>query len=327
MLWTRKCLTNRRMGVSYQGMASQLAEKLSFVSGHDLSRAAKPVRINAGLSPCDAVLSTAARHLSLRRTLSKPRAGFCLGLIAALCLAPPMIMTLAAQTTQQAPPAPIQVPSAPPLAPPPVPPPAPPSVAPAFTVLLDAAHGGSDTGARLSQNLLEKDLTLDLSNRLRSMLAARGIQVTVTRNSDITLTADNRAAIANHTPFSACILIHATATGSGAHLYTSSLAPTSLQDFLPWQTAQSAYVTKSLKLLSDIDSAFAHAQIPVTLGRTSLQPMDSFACPTVAVEIAPLQSGGSNKPAPLIDSAYQRTILDALTAAVDEWRNEWRQQP
>ena len=236
-------------------------------------------------------------------------------------------MLLAAQATQQAPPAPMQVPSAPPLAAPVVPPPAPPSVAPAFTVLLDAAHGGSDTGARLSQNLLEKDLTLDLSNRLRSMLAARGIQVTVTRSSDVTLTADNRAAIANHTSFSACILIHATATGSGAHLYTSSLAPTSLQDFLPWQTAQSAYVTKSLKLLSDIDSAFAHAQVPVTLGRTSLQPMDSFACPAVAVEIAPLQSGGSTKPEVLTDSAYQRTILDALTAAMGEWRNEWRQQP
>lgn len=243
--------------------------------------------------------------------------------IFALCLVFPALLT--AQTAQT-PPAPIQVPTAPSAAPG-MPPPPPPSVAPAFTILLDAAHGGSDTGARLSPNLLEKNLTLDLSNHLRSMLAARGIQVTVTRASDATLPAQTRAEIANRTPFAACILIHATATGSGAHLYTSSLAPTQLQNFLPWQTAQSAYVTRSLKLLSDIDSAFAHAQIPITLGRTSLQPMDSFACPAVAVEIAPLQSGSSTKSEPLTDSAYQRTILNALVAALDEWRNDWRQQP
>lgn len=254
----------------------------------------------------------------------RPRAGSRLGYIAALFLALPTL--LAAQTTQ-APPAPIQVPAPPPSTAPGIPPPPPPSVVPAFAILIDAAHGGTDTGARLSSNLLEKNLTLDFFNHLRSMLAARGVQVTVTRTSDITLSAETRAETANSTPFAACILIHATATGSGAHLYTSSLAPTQLQEFLPWQTAQSAYVTKSLKLLSDIDSALAHAQIPVTLGRTSLQPMDSFACPAVAVEIAPLQSGSSIKSKPITDPDYQRTILDALVAALDEWRNEWRQQP
>jgi N-acetylmuramoyl-L-alanine amidase len=202
-----------------------------------------------------------------------------------------------------------------------------PQVAPRFLVLLDAAHGGTETGARLTPTLLEKDLTLDFANRLRSMLSARGIEVTTTRGSDITLPAVNRAEIANRTPFAACILIHATATGSGVHLYTSSLASTPLVKFMPWQTAQSAYVSQSLKLSSDIDSALAHAEIPVTLGRTSLQPMDSFACPSVAVEIAPLQGGASTEARPVSDETYQRTILDALTAAIDEWRNDWKQQP
>jgi N-acetylmuramoyl-L-alanine amidase len=218
--------------------------------------------------------------------------------------------------------------------PPPAPMPAVPSVPaspqaapPRFLVLLDAAHGGSDIGARLTPTFLEKDITLDLSNRLRSMLAARGIPVTTTRDSDVTLPAINRAEIANRTPFSACILIHATATGSGVHLFTSSLAPSPLVKFMPWQTAQSAYVTQSLKLSSDIDSALAHAEIPVTLGRTSLQPMDSFACPAVAVEIAPLQAGASTKALPLSDQGYQREILGAISAAIDQWRNDWRQQP
>jgi N-acetylmuramoyl-L-alanine amidase len=240
---------------------------------------------------------------------------------AGLCLALPML--LAGQSVQT-PPTPAKAPALPPV---PAAPASAPQVAPRFLVLLDAAHGGSDTGARLTPALLETDLTLDLSNRLRSMLAARGIGVTTTRDSDATLPAVNRAEIANRTPFAACILIHATATGSGVHLYTSSLAPTPLIKFMPWETAQSAYVTQSLKLSSDIDSALAHSEIPVTLGRTSLQPMDSFACPTVAVEIAPLQAGASTKASPISDKAYQRTILDALTAAINEWRNDWGQQP
>lgn len=230
-------------------------------------------------------------------------------------------MLLAAQTQNQP-----AAPQAPTL--PQVPAPAPlPPVAPQFLVLVDAAHGGTDTGARLSSTLLEKDLTLDLANRLRSMLGARGVVVTMTRNSDETLPATNRAEIADHTPFAACILIHATATGSGVHLYTSSLPAAPRARFVPWATAQAGYVTQSLKLSSDIDSALAHAQVPVTLGRTALQPMDSYACPAVAVEIAPLVEGASTRAEPITNEEYQRAILGALAAAVDEWRNEWRQQP
>jgi len=225
---------------------------------------------------------------------------------------------------QQAPPADSSLPEQPAPA---VPGPATPSVTPRFLVVLDAAHGGNDTGARVTDRILEKDITLSLAARLRSMLSAHGIGVVMTRDSDVNPTPVARAGTANRNPASACILIHATATGSGVHLYTSSLAPTPLTRFMPWQTAQSAYVTQSLKLSSEIDSALAHAEIPVTLGRTFLQPMDSLTCPAVAVEVAPLMAGASTKATALSDSAYQRSILDALTAALDEWRNDWRQQP
>jgi N-acetylmuramoyl-L-alanine amidase len=200
-------------------------------------------------------------------------------------------------------------------------------VTPRFLVVLDAAHGGSDIGARFSDGELEKEITLSLSVRLRSTLSAHGIGVVTTREADGQLAGTARAEIANGASAAACILIHATATGSGVHLYTSSLAPTSLTKFMPWQTAQSAYVTQSLKLSSEIDSALAHAEIPVTLGRTSLQPMDSFACPAVAVEIAPLQEGSTTKGKAISDVGYQTSVIDALTAAMDQWRNDWRQQP
>jgi N-acetylmuramoyl-L-alanine amidase len=198
-------------------------------------------------------------------------------------------------------------------------------VQPQFVVVLDAAHGGSDIGARISDKLLEKDLTLVLSTRLRAALSSRGISVVATRDTDATIPMLSRAQEANQALAAACITLHVTATGSGVHLFTSSLNPSSNVRFLPWQTAQSAYVTQSLKLSSEINSALAHVAVPVTLGRTSLQPMDSFACPAVAVEVAPLQSGNTTKFAPLTDTGYQNKIVEALAAALAQWKNDWRQ--
>lgn len=202
-----------------------------------------------------------------------------------------------------------------------------PSVQPRFVVVLDAAHGGSDTGAKLSDRLYEKDVVLALSVRLRSALAARGIQVITTRESDTAVPVLNRAEIGNRAQAAACISLHATATGTGVHLFTSSLTQTAPVRFLPWETAQSAFITRSLKLSSEINSALAHTATPVTLARTSIQPVDSFACPAVAVEIAPLAAAGG-KPALGLDSVdYQGRVVDALAAALIAWRGEWRQLP
>ena len=200
-------------------------------------------------------------------------------------------------------------------------------VQPQYVVVLDAAHGGSDAGARFSDKLLEKDLSLGFSVRLRQALAARGIQVVTTRDSDTLIPALARAETANRAMAAACITLHATATGSGVHLFTSSLAPAPYSRLLPWQTAQSAYVTQSLRLSSEVNTALGHAAVPVTLGRTSMQPLDSFACPALAVEISPLAQGNTTAATPLTDVQYQNKIINSLTAALMQWKNDWRQQP
>jgi N-acetylmuramoyl-L-alanine amidase len=235
-----------------------------------------------------------------------------------LCLAMGFIMAARLAGAQTTPPPP----------PPPAPPPAQPSVlkpSPRFGVVIDAAHGGSDSGARLSDHQLEKDLVLTLSVRLRSTLGAHGISVVTTRESDSAIPPLNRAEAANHVGAAACIILHATTSGSGVHLFTSSLTQIPLTRFLPWETAQGAYAEQSLRLSSEFDSALTHAEIPVTLGRTALQPLDSFTCPAVAVELAPLNING--KVTALSDPAYQDRIVAALAAAVEQWQRDWRQQP
>lgn len=215
----------------------------------------------------------------------------------------------------------------PPVAQPaPAPVPSAPAARPAFVVVIDAAHGGSDSGAKLGNGLSEKTVTLGLSVRLRSTLQARGVTVVTTRESDGAVAPLNRAETANHAQAAACLVIHATATGSGVHLYTSALAASAPARPMPWQTAQAQYVTQSVKLESEIDSALAHAQIPVTLGRASVQPMDNLACPAVAVEIAPLVAGHVTAGKDVTDSGYQKSVADALAAAVESWRSDWKQQ-
>jgi N-acetylmuramoyl-L-alanine amidase len=198
---------------------------------------------------------------------------------------------------------------------------------PRFVVVVDAAHGGADSGASISEHVLEKDVVLSLSVRLRSTLATRGITVVTTRESDGDLNTPNRAGIANHATAAACISLHATASGNGVHLFTSSLGQAAASRFLPWQSAQAAFSTQSLRLSSEINSALGHADIPVMLGRTSIQPLDSLACPAVALEIAPLAGTGSQGRTQVADAEYQRRVIEALAGALQQWRNDWRQQP
>lgn len=195
-----------------------------------------------------------------------------------------------------------------------------------FVVVLDAAHGGNDDGARFGKNILEKNLTLNFAERLQSLLRQQGIAVTMTRTADINLPALNRAEIANHAQAAACLVIHATATGSGVHLFTSSISPVNENGLVPWETAQAAYVTDSLKLQAELDASLVHAAIPVTMGRASVVPMDNFACPTVAVELAPLAPGNTTQGRAITDERYQNTVAGALAAAIGSWRTD-RKEP
>jgi N-acetylmuramoyl-L-alanine amidase len=191
-----------------------------------------------------------------------------------------------------------------------------------FVVVLDAAHGGDDTGGRLGDTQLEKTFTLAMSVRLRSLLGARGIPVVTTRESDAAVDPGKRAEIANHAQAQACISLHGSESGSGVHLYASSLAPAQPVRFAAWKTAQAAWVTRSLALEGVLNSALLEAGMSVTLGRTSLPAMDSMTCPAVAVEIAPELGPDKKVIAELDDPDYQARVATALAAALVQWRAE-----
>jgi N-acetylmuramoyl-L-alanine amidase len=64
-------------------------------------------------------------------------------------------------------------------------------------VVIDAGHGGNSLGTSGANGLLEKDVTLDIAERLRTRLAAAGIGVLMTRERDKEISLQDRSDMAN----------------------------------------------------------------------------------------------------------------------------------
>ena len=85
------------------------------------------------------------------------------------------------------------------------------------TVVIDAGHGGYDRGGIPGQRVSEKDMTLDVARRLKSVLAASGYRVVMTRDSDVFVPLGTRCAIANSNRNAIFVSVHFnSATRSGA---------------------------------------------------------------------------------------------------------------
>jgi N-acetylmuramoyl-L-alanine amidase len=95
-------------------------------------------------------------------------------------------------------------------------------------VVIDPGHGGRDGGAPgASGTTREKDVTLLIARELRAELARRGrVRIALTRDSDATLTLDDRAAIARRLGASLFVSIHADSAPNpqarGATVYSLS---------------------------------------------------------------------------------------------------------
>ena len=100
-------------------------------------------------------------------------------------------------------------------------------------ILVDAGHGGRDTGARGFFLLKEKDVALDIARRTKNLLKKNGFNVFLTRNGDKTLTLKERSELAGQLKADFFISIHVNAVpnvqrASGVESYFLNS-----KDFLP----------------------------------------------------------------------------------------------
>ncbi|MEB3265964.1 MAG: N-acetylmuramoyl-L-alanine amidase [Cyanobacteriota bacterium] len=80
-----------------------------------------------------------------------------------------------------------------------------------FRVVIDPGHGGPDPGAVGIGGLRETDVVLDVSLQVARILQARGVQVLMTRTTDVDVDLPPRVALANSSSADAFVSIHANA--------------------------------------------------------------------------------------------------------------------
>ena len=82
-------------------------------------------------------------------------------------------------------------------------------------VVIDPGHGGKDPGCIGNQHKLqEKEVVLDVSLRLKALLESLGLEVVMTRETDIYLPPETRSVIANQKQADIFISVHANANRS-----------------------------------------------------------------------------------------------------------------
>lgn len=94
-----------------------------------------------------------------------------------------------------------------------------------FTVVIDAGHGGKDSGAANDElGFEEKWLNLDIARAIEKRLKDKGVNVVMTRNSDVFVELAQRAAIANGLGADLFVSVHndtQTGNGDGSHIIHS----------------------------------------------------------------------------------------------------------
>lgn len=94
-------------------------------------------------------------------------------------------------------------------------------------VVIDPGHGGKDTGAIGKKGTREKDLTLAISRKLKRHLEEMGLEVLLTRDSDVFLELEERTAFANKRGADLFISVHVNAAENrrayGIETYTLNI--------------------------------------------------------------------------------------------------------
>jgi N-acetylmuramoyl-L-alanine amidase len=202
-------------------------------------------------------------------------------------------------------------------------------------IVLDPGHGGSDPGKQnFTLQLNEKDMTLDVVLRLRTLLEARGYRVLLTRSDDSKLAPaqrtdlERRADVANRAPADLFLSVHfnsaqPTVRGTETYVLTPQFQRSSADDkkddstnkFLPGNRQDFANVMLGYHLhrtlLADLktsDRGYKRARYVVLC----------FAeCPAALIEAAYLSNDAEARK--VATPEYRQQIAQAIADGVDDY--------
>lgn len=180
--------------------------------------------------------------------------------------------------------------------------------------VVDAAHGGDERGAALTDTLAEKNVTLGFARLLRHELEIRGFAVLMSRDGDSSVSLDQRAGTANAAQAAVYISLHAASQGERSGVYTALLPRegSSKGVFHAWNAAQAPVLPVSGAVAAAVVTELQKKKFSARASSASLRPLNNVFMPAIAVELAP----GSNGIADLTSATYQQQAASAIADAV-----------
>lgn len=159
-------------------------------------------------------------------------------------------------------------------------------------VVLDAAHGGTDLGARGPSGIRESDLNLYFAAQVKIALEQNGFQVIQTRQGNENPSFDDRSAMANAQRGAVFVSLHVGSTGipGTARVYVMSDLPsaTETNGLIPWDRAQAPFLPLSRRF-GDMVQGFLAQRFkgsPLNAQAAAVRQLRTTAAPAIAVEIA-----------------------------------------
>jgi N-acetylmuramoyl-L-alanine amidase len=220
-------------------------------------------------------------------------------------------------------------------------------------IIVDAGHGGHDTGAIGPRGVREKDVTLAMARRLADKLRTLGFEVTLTRTDDRYLKLEERTAMANMARGDLFVSLHTNANPrrdrSGVETYFLNVTDDRYARRLAARENGSLAMEEAprdvQRILTDLDSK-ASAGASRTLARMVQKEITSRTrqtqgavndrgvknalfyvllgarMPAVLVETAFISNRAEEKR--LASPAYQQLVADGVARAVTEFAGQSR---
>jgi N-acetylmuramoyl-L-alanine amidase len=187
------------------------------------------------------------------------------------------------------------------------------------TIVIDPGHGGSEPGAKGKFGTLEKNISLAISLKLKAIIERNlALRVVLTREEDVDVSLENRAAKANNNKADLFISIHVNSSflrqARGSETFFLSMDatdeearklaymennPTELEKgisseneddikMILWDMAQTAYLNQSSILAESIQNELNSLFSTKNRGikQAPFKVLCGVACPAVLVEVA-----------------------------------------
>jgi N-acetylmuramoyl-L-alanine amidase len=213
-------------------------------------------------------------------------------------------------------------------------------------IIVDAGHGGHDTGAVGPKGLREKDVTLAIAQEVARQLRERGYEAVLTRDSDDFVALEERTAIANKERGDLFVSIHANANPShqltGVETYSLNTASnryamrlaarenaTSDRSVSDLQYVLADLATRANTVDSDRLAECVQRSVVDGVGRKYGRPRDNGVkhalfyvllgthMPAILVETQFISNAREEKH--LAAEAYQLTVARSIASGIDQF--------